>query len=375
MGHLTGIPVPADGGRVPAPHGEPGRSNSSVPNGVRNHVPTTYRQVVAHVRLRTPLALLGAALLVLAGPPLLSTGSDAETGTQIPGLRFMVPNTPGGGYDITARTAAKNAEDAGLTHNIEVFNLPGAGGTVGLSRLVGEHGNGKLAMSMGLGVVGAARSNDSPKTLADTTPIARLTEEPDVVVVAKDSPYKDIKQLVAAWKKNPGKLPVGGGSSPGGPDHLAPMLMARAAGIDPKKVNYVPFDGGGELLASILGKKVAFGVSGVGEYLDQIKSGELRLLATTGPKRAKGLDGPTLKESGYDVNFTNWRGIVAPPGLSDAERKKLTGLVEKLHDSPQWRKSLKTNGWDDAFLTGDKFGDFLAAQDKSVVSVLKELGL
>ncbi|MFI6090361.1 Bug family tripartite tricarboxylate transporter substrate binding protein [Streptomyces sp. NPDC051218] len=327
------------------------------------------------MRLRTPLALLGAALLVLAGPPLLSTGSDAETGTQIPGLRFMVPNTPGGGYDITARTAAKNAEDAGLTHNIEVFNLPGAGGTVGLSRLVGEHGNGKLAMSMGLGVVGAARSNDSPKTLADTTPIARLTEEPDVVVVAKDSPYKNIKQLITAWKKNPGKLPVGGGSSPGGPDHLAPMLMARAAGIAPKKVNYVPFDGGGELLASILGKKVAFGVSGVGEYLDQIKSGELRLLATTGPKRAKGLEGPTLKESGYDVDFTNWRGIVAPPGLSDAERKKLTGLVRKLHDSPQWKKSLKTNGWDDAFLTGDKFGDFLAEQDKSVVSVLKELGL
>lgn len=327
------------------------------------------------MRLRTPLALLGAALLVLAGPPLLSTGSGTETGTQIPGLRFMVPNTPGGGYDITARTAAKNAEDAGLTHNIEVFNLPGAGGTVGLSRLVGEHGNGKLAMSMGLGVVGAARSNDSAKTLADTTPIARLTEEPDVVVVSKDSPYKNIKQLVTAWKKNPGKLPVGGGSSPGGPDHLAPMLMARAAGIEPKKVNYVPFDGGGELLASILGKKVAFGVSGVGEYLDQIKSGELRLLATTGPKRAKGLDGPTLKESGYDVDFTNWRGIVAPPGLSDAERKKLTGLVRKLHDSPEWRKSLKTNGWDDAFLTGDKFGDFLAAQDKSVVSVLKELGL
>ncbi|MGW7081188.1 Bug family tripartite tricarboxylate transporter substrate binding protein [Streptomyces sp. NPDC054866] len=327
------------------------------------------------MRLRTPLALLGAALLVLAGPPLLSTGSGAETGTQIPGLRFMVPNTPGGGYDITARTAAKNAEDAGLTHNIEVFNLPGAGGTVGLSRLVGEHGNGKLAMSMGLGVVGAARSNHSPKTLADTTPIARLTEEPDVVVVAKDSPYKDIKQLVAAWKKNPGKLPVGGGSSPGGPDHLAPMLMARAAGIDPKKVNYVPFDGGGELLASILGKKVAFGVSGVGEYLDQIKSGELRLLAVTGPKRVDGLKGPTLKESGYDVDFTNWRGIVAPPGLSEAERKKLTGLVRKLHDSPQWRKSLKTNGWDDAFLTGDKFGDFLAEQDKNVVSVLKELGL
>lgn len=327
------------------------------------------------MRLRTPLALLGAALLVLAGPPLLTTGSGADTGTQIPGLRLMVPNTPGGGYDITARTAAKDAEDAGLTHNIEVFNLPGAGGTVGLSRLVSEHGNGKLAMSMGLGVVGAARSNDSPSSLADTTPIARLTEEPDVVVVAKNSPYKTIDQLIAAWKKNPGKVSVGGGSAPGGPDHLAPMQMAQAAKIPPKDVNYVPFDGGGELLASILGNKIGFGVSGVGEYLDQIKSGELRLLAVTGPERAKGLDAPTLQEAGYDVNFTNWRGIVAPPGLSQTQRDKLTGLVTKLHASPQWQKSMKKNGWDDAFLTGDKFGDFLAEEDRRVVDVLKELGL
>ncbi|MFC5803568.1 Bug family tripartite tricarboxylate transporter substrate binding protein [Streptomyces formicae] len=327
------------------------------------------------MRLRTPIALLGAALLVLVGPPLLTPGSGADTGTQIPGLRFMVPNTPGGGYDITARTAAKNAEDAGLTHNVEVFNLPGAGGTVGLARLVGEHGNGRLAMSMGLGVVGAVHTNKSPKTLADTTPIARLTEEQDIVVVAKDSPYRTIEDLLAAWKKNPGKLPVGGGSSPGGPDHLAPMLMAQAAGIAPKSVNYVPFDGGGELLASILGNKVAFGVSGVGEYLDQIESGELRLLAVTGPERVPGLDAPTLREAGLDTDFTNWRGVVAPPGLSDAERDKLVGLVEKLHDSKQWRDSMKKNGWNDAFLTGDAFGDFLDGEDRRVDSVLKELGL
>ncbi|MEV4334619.1 tripartite tricarboxylate transporter substrate binding protein [Streptomyces sp. NPDC049597] len=327
------------------------------------------------MRLRTSIALLGAALLVFAVPPLLSTDGGTDTGTQIPGLRFMVPNTPGGGYDITARTAAKNAEDAGLTHGIEVFNLPGAGGTVGLTRLAGEHGNGKLAMSMGLGVVGAVHTNKAPKTLADTTPIARLTEEQDIVVVAKDSPYKTIGELLDAWRKNPGKLAVGGGSSPGGPDHLAPMLMARAAGIEPKSVNYVPFDGGGELLASILGNKVAFGVSGVGEYLDQIKSGELRLLAVTGPMRVPGLDAPTLREAGLDTDFTNWRGIVAPPGLSDAERDKLIRLVTELHKSKQWQESLKKNGWDDAFLTGDLFGDFLEEQDDEVDSVLKELGL
>ncbi|MEV4916880.1 tripartite tricarboxylate transporter substrate binding protein [Streptomyces tirandamycinicus] len=327
------------------------------------------------MRSRTPLALLGAALLVLVGPPLLTTGSGTDTGTRIPGLRFMVPNSPGGGYDITARTAAKNAEEAGLTRGIEVFNLPGAGGTVGLTRLVGEHGNGRLAMSMGLGVVGAVHTNKSPKTLADTTPIARLTEEQDIVVVSKDSPYKTIGQLVAAWRKDPAKVPVGGGSSPGGPDHLAPMLMARAAGIAPRSVNYVPFDGGGELLASILGNKIAFGVSGVGEYLDQIRSGELRLLAVTGPKRVPGLDAPTLRESGLDTDFTNWRGIVAPPGLSDAERDKLVALVTELHASKQWRESLRKNGWDDAFLPGEEFGDFLTAQDRRVDTVLKELGL
>ncbi|MFD0152487.1 Bug family tripartite tricarboxylate transporter substrate binding protein [Streptomyces sp. NPDC055721] len=327
------------------------------------------------MRLRTPLALLGSALLVFLGPPLLTSGSDTDTGTQIPGLRFMVPNTPGGGYDITARTAAKNAEEAGLTGDIEVFNLPGAGGTVGLTRLVGERGNGRLAMSMGLGVVGAVHTNKTPRTLADTTPIARLTEEQDIVVVGKDSPYKTIQELLSAWKKDPGKLPVGGGSSPGGPDHLAPMLMAQAAGIAPKDVNYVPFDGGGELLASILGNKVGFGVSGVGEYLDQIRAGELRLLAVTGPKRVPGLDAPTLREAGLDTEFTNWRGIVAPPGLSDAEREKLVGLVTELHDSPQWRESLKTHGWNDAFLPGEEFGTFLTAQDRRVASVLKELGL
>lgn len=327
------------------------------------------------MRLRTPFAVLGAALLVLVAPPLLTPGSGADTGTRIPGLRIMVPNTPGGGYDITARTAARNAEDAGLSHGIEVFNLPGAGGTVGLARLAGERGNGRLAMSMGLGVVGAVHTNKAPTTLADTTPIARLTEEQDIVVVGKDSPYRTIDELITAWKAAPGKLPVGGGSSPGGPDHLAPMLMAQAAGIAPRSVNYVPFDGGGELLASVLGGKVAFGVSGVGEYLDQIRSGELRLLAVTGPKRVPGLDAPTLREAGLDTEFTNWRGIVAPPGLTDQERDRLVALVTELHASPQWQESLRTNGWADAFLTGDAFGDFLAAQDRNVDQVLKELGL
>lgn len=228
---------------------------------------------------------------------------------------------------------------------------------------------------MGLGVVGAVHTNKSPSTLADTTPIARLTEEPDIVVVSKNSPYRTIADLLAAWKKDPARVPVGGGSSPGGPDHLAPMLMAQAAGIAPRTVNYIPFDGGGELLASILGDKVGFGVSGLGEYRDQIEAGELRLLAVTGPERVPGLDAPTLREAGLDTEFTNWRGIVAPPGLSPTERDKLTGLIRELHGSKQWKESMKKNGWDDALLIGEPFGDFLDEQNQRVATVLKELGL
>lgn len=266
-------------------------------------------------------------------------------------------------------------EDANIARSVEVFNLPGAGGTVGLGRLVGENGNGKLVMQMGLGVVGSVYTNKSPSDLTETTPIARLVEEPDIIVVSKNSKYTDIKQLAAEWKANPGAVPVGGGSSPGGPDHLAPMLVAKAIGIEPKQVNYVPFDGGGELLASILGNKLGFGVSGVGEYLDQIQAGELRVLAVTGPKRIDGVDAPTLREAGIDVEFTNWRGVVAPSGISETDRQALIAAYTKMHGSAQWKDALAKNGWGDAYLTGDEFGSFIQRQTDQVGSVLSELGV
>ncbi|MFC5749013.1 Bug family tripartite tricarboxylate transporter substrate binding protein [Actinomadura rugatobispora] len=323
---------------------------------------------------RAWLAAAAAVLLALLVPPVLSAGGE-DTGTRIRGLRMLVPNAPGGGYDITARTAAKAIEDAGLNGDIEVFNLPGAGGTVGLGRIVGERGNGRLVMSMGLGVVGSVYTNKTPSTLRDTTPIARLTEESDVIAVGKNSPYRTIGQLIEAWKADPGKVPVGGGSSPGGPDHLAPMLMARAAGIAPRRVNYVPYDGGGELTAAMLGGKVGFGVSGVGETRDQIAAGELRPLAVTGGERAPGIDAPTLKESGVDVDFTNWRGIVAPPGLTGNGEKKLIALFTRLQQTPQWQEALRRNGWTPAFQPGPEFAGFLESENARVASVLKELGL
>jgi putative tricarboxylic transport membrane protein len=321
------------------------------------------------------VAVAAALLAVLLVPPLLTPGADSGEGSQVRALRVLVPNSPGGGYDITARTAAKAMEDADLLRNAEVFNLPGAGGTVGLGRTVGERGKGKLIMSMGLGVVGAVYTNKSPNSLLDTTPIAKLIEEPDIVVVSKDSPYQDIDQLIDAWKADPGAVPVGGGSSPGGPDHLAPMLFAKAIGLAPKDVRYVSYDGGGELLASVLGGKIAFGVSGVGEYRDQIESGDLRVLAVTSADRVENLDAPTLRESGVDVDFTNWRGIVAPPGISQNDTDRLVKLFTDLQNTPQWEDALERNGWTPAFQPGKEFGDFLAKENDRVAGVLSELGL
>ncbi|XVS64214.1 Bug family tripartite tricarboxylate transporter substrate binding protein [Actinosynnema sp. CA-299493] len=325
------------------------------------------------MRIRNWVAVAGALAVVVLVPPLLTSGAD--TTASLRSLRVLVPNAPGGGYDVTARTAAKAMEDAELIRNTEVFNLPGAGGTVGLGRTVSERGNGKLVMSMGLGVVGSVYTNKAPSSLLDTTPIAKLIEEPDIVVVGADSPYRTLDELVRAWRADPGGVTVGGGSSPGGPDHLAPMLIAKAVGLDPRRVNYIPYDGGGELLASVLGGKVAFGVSGVGEYRDQIEAGQLRVLAVTSGDRLPGVDAPTLRESGVDVEFNNWRGVVAPPGISDADRARLVDLFTDLHGTPQWREALTRNGWTDAFAPGDEFGAFLREENDRVATVLKDLGL
>lgn len=330
--------------------------------------------------LRSTAALAAATALLLAGcgatsAPEAESGGSAESAAPLSGVRFMVPNTPGGGYDTTARAAAQVMDDIEATESVEVFNLAGAGGTVGLSRTVSEEGNGKLMMMMGLGVVGAQYTNGAEATLDQTTPIAKLIEESGAIVVAKDSPYQTIEELVTAWKADPGAMAVGGGSSPGGPDHLLPMQLAQTVGIDPKAVNFISYDGGGDLLPAILGGKIAFGASGFGEFLDQVEAGEVRVLAISGAERVDAVDAPTLIESGIDLEFTNWRGLVAPPGISDGDKQALTDAVEAMHESPEWEEVLTKNGWTDAYLGEAEFGTFLTEQTTAVEDILKELGL
>jgi putative tricarboxylic transport membrane protein len=330
------------------------------------------------MRRTRAVALAVATVVVLLAVAAVAVLRDGRRDADLSGLRIMVPNAPGSGYDVTARTAAKALEDEHIVGGIEVFNLPGAGGWVGVQRLAYERGNGRLVMLMGLGVVGSQYTNRTLReaaTLRDTTPIARLIQEPNMIVVTRDSPYRTLDDLVRAWRADPAAVAVGGGSLPGGPDHLAPMLIAKAIGIAPRAVRYMRYDGGGELLAAILGKRVAFGVSGVGEYADQVRSDQLRVLAVTGTARLPRLDAPTLREAGVDAVFTNWRGIVAPPGLSARDTRALRAGVDRLHGSYAWREALTRNGWTDAYLGGDEFVAFLDQEVVRLDDVMTELGL
>jgi putative tricarboxylic transport membrane protein len=290
-------------------------------------------------------------------------------------LRMMVPNSPGGGYDQTARTAVKIMQEDEITGRVEVFNVIGAGGTVAMARLMNERGNDDLMMTMGLGVVGATYTNGSKIKVSDATALAKLIEDPGAIFVPADSPFKTVQDFVDAWKKDPAKVTIGGGSSPGGPDHLFPMEVARTVGMDPKSVNFITYDGGGDLLTALLGEKITVGTSSPGELIDQIEAGQLRVLAVSSDERVEGIDAPTLKESGIDMTFANWRGVLAPPGISDDARQKMIKVLEDLHGTQGWREALVKNGWTDAFVTGAAFEQFLKDQDNRVSTTLSDLGL
>lgn len=315
--------------------------------------------------MRRRSVLGGALALALAG---CAGEDDAD-------LRIMVPNPPGSGYDITARVLAAALDSSGIARGVEVFNLPGASGVVGLRRLAYERGNERLLMLMGLGLVGAQITADARVRLRDTTPVARLVQEPAVLVVQRDSPYGSLDELIADWRADPEGTAIGGGSLAGGPDHLATMLLAEAVGLPPARVRYQRHDGGGDLLAAILRREVDFAMSGLSEYADQIESGQLRALAVTSAEPVPQLPAPTVRDAGLDVVFNNWRGLVAPPGLSGTGRAGLHTVIDRLDKSHAWAAARTRFGWTAAYLGGDEFGAFLAAEDDRVSGVLQRLAL
>jgi putative tricarboxylic transport membrane protein len=313
-------------------------------------------------------------LMTLAGMALASAlfASPASAQTE---LKIMAPAAPGGGWDQTARSMQQALVAEKLVRSAQVTNVAGAGGSVGIAQFVtGAKGDGNQIMVNGFVMVGALLMNKSPVTLDQITPIARITQESQVIVVPANSPIKTAKDLAAAVKTDVAKVTFAGGSA-GGVDHIMAALFVGAAGADASKANYIPFSGGGESLAAILGGKVTAGISGVAEYEGQIKAGKLRAIGVTTLERIPGLDIPTFKEQGIDLVITNWRSIVAPPGITAEQRKTLTDLITKMVQSATWKDILKQKGWDDAFLSGDAFEKFLKDEQTRVNNVLKSVGL
>ncbi len=288
---------------------------------------------------------------------------------------IMAPAAPGGGWDQTARTMQTALQTEKISSKVQVMNVPGAGGTIGIAQFASQQkGNPNQLMVGGYVMVGAILTNKSPVTLKDVTPIARLTGEYEVIVVPASSDIKSVADLTAKLKANPGSVSWGGGSA-GGTDHITAGLIAKAAGVDPTKVNYIAFSGGGEALAAILGGQVTAGISSYGEFEGQIKAGTLRLLAISSDKKIEGINAPTLKESGLDVVIQNWRMVAAAPGLSDDQKKAIAADIEKLAKSKTWQDNLKTKGWIDTYLSGPAFEAQLAKDIAATESILKDIGL
>jgi putative tricarboxylic transport membrane protein len=286
---------------------------------------------------------------------------------------IMAPASPGGGWDQTARTMQDALQTEGISGNVQVTNVPGAGGTIGLAQFANQFsGNPDALIVGGYVMVGAVLTNMSPVSLADVTPIARLTGEADVIVVPANSELQSIDDLIAMLKADSGSVSWAGGSA-GGVDHIAAGLMAKAIGIDPTTVNYIAYSGGGEALAAVLGGQVTVGISGLGEFIGQIEAGDLRALAVTGDEPAG--DIPTLKDSGIDVVVQNWRMVAAAPGLTAEQKAAINADIEKMVASDTWTTALATKGWVNTYLAGDAFDVQLAKDIEATSAILKDIGL
>ena len=323
------------------------------------------------------LACVAAAVLTLSPGVRGAAAAQEVSPTAAPpplrGLTIVAPAAPGGGWDQLAREMQREIDRQDLAAVVQVENVPGAAGTIGLAQFInGRRGDGEALLVNGLVMLGAILWNESPVSITQVTPIARLTGEYEIVAVPATSPHRDMQSLVRALRENPAAVSWGGGSA-GGTDHILAGLIVAAAGVDPRQTNYIAFSGGGEAVTALIGGQVTAGISGYSEFAQHIESGRLRAIGISSPDRLADLDVPSLIEQGLDVELENWRAVVAPPGLSEAERRALTAVVEQMAHSESWRGTLARLGWTDSYLAGSAFDEFLDDERVRVARIVARL--
>ncbi|MBN9408439.1 MAG: tripartite tricarboxylate transporter substrate binding protein [Burkholderiales bacterium] len=305
---------------------------------------------------------------------LAAAGGLPLTARAAANLKMLIPANPGGGWDLTGRALGRALQEAGAS-SVAFDNKGGAAGAIGLAQFVNSAKNDPNAlMVMGAVMVGGIITGRPPVDLSQATPLARLTTEYNVFVLPAASPFKTMKDVVEQLKKDPGSVKWGGGSR-GSTEHIAAAMIAQRVGVDPSKINYVAFRGGGEAVAAILGNNVTVGGSGYSEFSEYIATGKMRAIAVTSDKRIAGLDAPTLKELGIDVEIGNWRGVYGAPGITAAQRKELIDLVMKATKTKSWAESIDKNGWTPAYLTGNDFGNFVDREFASLRATMVKSGM
>ncbi|MFD7024400.1 Bug family tripartite tricarboxylate transporter substrate binding protein [Promicromonospora sukumoe] len=330
------------------------------------------RRAPRAVRLAAQV-VAGAAAVGIVGFAFADAASGGSSHDARNNLTIIAPAGAGGGWDSAAREAQQAIRANGIANNTQVVNIPGAGGTIGLSELNQMAGESSTLMMMGITMLGATHVNGSDVSLDQVTPIARLTDDYDVVVVPAASDIETLDDLMEQWGADPERFPFGGGSL-GSVDQMIITQLAGEEGLDPTAVNYIAYSGGGELAVSLLSGTIKASVSGYQDFSDQIAAGNLRVLAVSAPDPVPEIDAPTLIEQGYDVSLTNWRGLVAPPGITDAERTELEAIAAEFIDTPEWRDALQRNQWTDTSLIGADFATNLADETELVDGIWADLG-
>ena len=306
---------------------------------------------------------------------LAAAGVWPGTASAASNLKIMIPANPGGGWDSTGRALGQALQEAGVVEAVTFENKGGAAGAIGLAQFYNaSKGDGDALMVMGAVMLGGIIRNKPPVSVSQVTPIARLTTEYNVFVLPEGSPFKTMADVVAQFKADPGSVKWGGGSA-GSTEHIAIAMLAREVGVDPTKINYVPFRGGGEATAAILGGNVSVGGSGYSEFQTYIDSGKMKAIGITSDMREKGIPVPTMREQGYNVVLGNWRGVYGAADITDAQKRALVDKVVKATKTKSWAESLRKNNWTPALLAGPAFVNFVDESFASLRATMVKAGM
>ncbi|MEM8952019.1 MAG: tripartite tricarboxylate transporter substrate-binding protein [Pseudomonadota bacterium] len=307
---------------------------------------------------------------------MMSGAALADGHQKLESIHFLIPGGAGGGWDGTARGTGEALTNAGLVGQASYENMSGGGGGKAIGYLIenAESNHGTLMVNS-TPIVIRSLTGVFPQNFRDLTLIAGTIGDYAAIITKADSEFETFADLVAAYNADPSAVSIGGGSVPGGMDHLVAAMAFEGAGADSTSIKYIPYDAGGEMNAAILSGEITAGSTGFSEAVELAKAGEMKVLAVTSPERVDALpDAPTLKEQGYDVEFVNWRGFFAAPGLPDDKAEAYREALAAMYDTPEWEEVRARNGWVNIHNSGDAFLSFLEDQEATMSELMKKLG-